>query len=123
MRGYRRFICPETGEETLKRSSHENRPNRPQQTKGSKAARKREKAVNEAPERFNYPGPSDVAEEDRKAVLAIGKCEKCGFKYKLTVDHVIPRALGGSSARNNLQCLCERCNQKKADSFPIHLLK
>lgn len=123
MREYKRFICPETGKETRKRNSYENRPNRTKETKGSKAARKREKEPNPAPERFKYPGPSEVSEEDRKAVLAVGKCQKCGFRHKLTVDHIIPRALGGSSALTNLQCLCERCNNKKADSFPIHLLK
>ena len=32
---------------------------------------------------------------------------------KLTVDHVVPRCLGGANAQTNLQTLCERCNHAK----------
>lgn len=31
----------------------------------------------------------------------------------LSIDHRIPRALGGSSERSNLRVLCTRCNTKK----------
>lgn len=32
----------------------------------------------------------------------------------LTVDHIIPKALGGTDARENLQVLCRPCNSAKA---------
>lgn len=41
------------------------------------------------------------------------KCLRCGRKENLTLDHVIPSCLGGSSAISNLQTLCELCNQLK----------
>lgn len=33
----------------------------------------------------------------------------------LTLDHVIPLAMGGGSTVENLQPLCKWCNAKKAD--------
>lgn len=35
----------------------------------------------------------------------------------LTVDHVIPKALGGTDARENLQVLCRPCNSAKASAL------
>ena len=32
-----------------------------------------------------------------------------------TVDHILPKARGGTDAYANLQCLCYDCNQRKAD--------
>ncbi len=36
---------------------------------------------------------------------------------KLTLDHIIPRALGGSGDLENLQLLCEPCNNIKGDKI------
>ena len=41
------------------------------------------------------------------------RCLKCGEKKKLTVDHVIPIAMGGTSDINNIQPLCGPCNSSK----------
>lgn len=35
--------------------------------------------------------------------------------YPLTVDHIIPRSLGGSEELDNLQPMCADCNFKKGD--------
>lgn len=40
-------------------------------------------------------------------------CAYCG-KYANTIDHVVPRALGGGSTYENCVAACTRCNQKKA---------
>jgi 5-methylcytosine-specific restriction endonuclease McrA len=32
-----------------------------------------------------------------------------------TLDHILPRAVGGKTQRHNLICVCYECNQKKAD--------
>jgi 5-methylcytosine-specific restriction endonuclease McrA len=72
-----------------------------------------------------YPGVSAI--KDTK--LKMGKgfrgilerdehiCQYCAKKGN-TVDHVIPRSRGGSSAPTNLVCACLSCNQKKADRTP-----
>lgn len=41
----------------------------------------------------------------------------CGCATNLTVDHMLPRAMGGTSALDNLQTLCEDCNHLKADGY------
>lgn len=51
---------------------------------------------------------------------AKNQCENCGSKFALEVDHIVPRAFGGSSAASNLRLLCRSCNQRAAiDSFGI----
>jgi len=40
-------------------------------------------------------------------------CLKCGTDGILSVDHVIPVALGGSNTIDNLQPLCKSCNSSK----------
>jgi diadenosine tetraphosphate (Ap4A) HIT family hydrolase len=47
---------------------------------------------------------------------AKGRCEACGVSNEiraLEVDHIVPRALGGSNALSNLQALCSKCNAEK----------
>jgi 5-methylcytosine-specific restriction endonuclease McrA len=45
-----------------------------------------------------------------------GKCAKCGSTENLTIDHIWPQSLGGSTTPDNLQVLCATCNQKKGAS-------
>lgn len=46
--------------------------------------------------------------------LRDGSCVNCGSTHALEVDHIIPRALGGSDAPENLRLLCRSCNQRAA---------
>lgn len=47
------------------------------------------------------------------------KCSYCGRgDLPLTIDHVIPRARGGSDSWENLVCACTICNNKKGDRTP-----
>lgn len=41
------------------------------------------------------------------------KCLGCGEIKKLTADHIIPVALGGTSNIDNIQPLCKSCNTRK----------
>jgi len=39
-------------------------------------------------------------------------CKKCGKTIDLTIEHIIPRCVGGSNELNNLEILCRSCNIK-----------
>ncbi len=49
------------------------------------------------------------------------RCQYCG-EHKtasvLTLDHILPRAQGGSSAPENLVTACEKCNGRKGNRTP-----
>lgn len=40
-------------------------------------------------------------------------CVECKSPDNLTLDHIVPLALGGANAESNLQMLCQRCHTKK----------
>ncbi|MCX6826013.1 MAG: HNH endonuclease [candidate division Zixibacteria bacterium] len=78
----------------------------------------------------SYPVPSVVRLErfiraPRKRILLTRKnvlirdgytCCYCGAtKGPMTVDHIIPKNMGGADSWENLACACERCNNKKGD--------
>jgi 5-methylcytosine-specific restriction endonuclease McrA len=46
-------------------------------------------------------------------------CCYCGAnKGPMTVDHVIPKNMGGNDSWENLVCACDRCNNLKGDRTP-----
>lgn len=45
-------------------------------------------------------------------------CQYCGSTRYLTLDHVIPRAQGGTHSWDNIVTACERCNQTKGNRTP-----
>jgi 5-methylcytosine-specific restriction endonuclease McrA len=47
-----------------------------------------------------------------------GYCGREGDRRTMTVDHVIPRSLGGKSTWENLVAACEPCNGRKRDRTP-----
>lgn len=56
-----------------------------------------------------------------------GKCFYCGVRLfkkrkghraKATIDHYIPKAEGGSNARENLVPACSSCNKEKGRLMP-----
>lgn len=54
--------------------------------------------------------------------LSKGICHYCGGKFKpaqLTMDHVIPLARGGTSAKGNLVPACRSCNENKKLDTPV----
>jgi 5-methylcytosine-specific restriction endonuclease McrA len=46
------------------------------------------------------------------------RCFACGSDGPLGIDHIHPRSRGGTAAFQNLQPLCSRCGQVKADRLP-----
>lgn len=45
------------------------------------------------------------------------RCCKCGSRYNLEIDHIIPISRGGKSTYDNLQTLCHRCNAEKGSDI------
>lgn len=49
------------------------------------------------------------------------RCQYCGKHFgtkELSLDHVIPRSMGGEASWENLVCACMRCNVKKGGRAP-----
>lgn len=49
------------------------------------------------------------------------RCQYCGRRFptsELSLDHVLPRSLGGRSSWDNLVCACTRCNARKGGRTP-----
>jgi 5-methylcytosine-specific restriction endonuclease McrA len=48
-------------------------------------------------------------------------CQYCGKRFstsELSLDHIIPRSLGGKAAWDNIVCACTKCNVKKGGKTP-----
>ena len=41
------------------------------------------------------------------------ECAYCGSTKNLTIDHIVPRAKGGTDFTKNCLCACHSCNQDK----------
>ena len=60
--------------------------------------------------------------KNAKKILSILKyfcgdfCCSCYTSYDLTIDHIIPVSKGGTNYIENLQILCNKCNQIKKDN-------
>jgi 5-methylcytosine-specific restriction endonuclease McrA len=45
-------------------------------------------------------------------------CQYCGHEFKsedLTIDHIVPRSMGGQTAWENVVACCKSCNNRKAN--------
>ncbi len=42
------------------------------------------------------------------------QCVNCASPHAVQIDHIIPRAFGGSSTIENMRLLCRKCNQRAA---------
>jgi len=60
---------------------------------------------------------------NRRNIFARDKnrCQYCGAKFptsELSIDHIIPRSMGGKSVWSNVVCACTGCNIKKGGRTP-----
>jgi len=60
---------------------------------------------------------------NRRNIFARDKncCQYCGRKQptsELSIDHLIPRSMGGKSVWENVVCACASCNAKKGNRTP-----
>ena len=54
--------------------------------------------------------------------IGSGRCQYCGAKVapkELTMDHIVPLAMGGNSNKGNIAACCKACNTKKKTMMPI----
>ncbi len=66
---------------------------------------------------FGYVGEHFTAREWLALLERYGcVCLACGASEDLRVDHIIPLSLGGSNRIDNVQPLCETCNNLKGAS-------
>jgi len=71
--------------------------------------------------KYHVRRPMPELRLSRHSVLARDgyTCQYCGAKGRdLTIDHVIPRWMGGPHTWDNLVACCRRCNLKKGDKTP-----
>ena len=72
--------------------------------------------------RYHVKRPVPQLRLARHSILARDHytCQYCGLTGKdLTLDHVVPRRLGGKHTWDNVVACCRRCNLRKADK-PLH---
>jgi 5-methylcytosine-specific restriction endonuclease McrA len=71
--------------------------------------------------RYHVRRPLPQLRLSRHSVLArdFHTCQYCGAGGRdLTIDHVIPRWMGGPHTWDNLVACCRKCNLKKGDKTP-----
>lgn len=64
--------------------------------------------------------PRNEVKFNRRNIFARDKnrCQYCGKRFptsELSLDHVVPRSLGGRSSWENVVCACPACNVKKGN--------
>jgi 5-methylcytosine-specific restriction endonuclease McrA len=67
--------------------------------------------------------PNKTVKFNRRNLFARDRnhCQYCGKKFstsELSLDHVIPRRLGGDATWDNIVCACLKCNVKKGGQTP-----
>ncbi len=67
--------------------------------------------------------PQQTVKFNRRNIFARdgNRCQYCGKKSptsELSLDHVVPRTLGGGNAWDNIVCACTKCNAKKGGRTP-----
>jgi 5-methylcytosine-specific restriction endonuclease McrA len=67
--------------------------------------------------------PRTEVKLNRRNIFARDKnrCQYCGKRQptrELSLDHVIPRSMGGKAMWENIVCACARCNVKKGGRTP-----
>jgi len=67
--------------------------------------------------------PRNEVKFNRRNIFARdrNRCQYCGKRYptsELSLDHIIPRSMGGQSVWENIVCACTTCNVKKGGRTP-----
>ncbi len=67
--------------------------------------------------------PQGLVKFNRRNIYARDRnhCQYCGKKHpssELSLDHIIPRSMGGKTTWDNIVCACTKCNVKKGGRTP-----
>ncbi len=67
--------------------------------------------------------PRTEVKFNRRNIFARDKnsCQYCGKRFptsELSLDHVVPRSMGGAATWTNIVCACAKCNVKKGGRTP-----
>ncbi len=67
--------------------------------------------------------PKKTVKLNRRNIYARDRnhCQYCGDRFptsELSLDHVVPRSMGGGATWQNLVCSCVKCNVKKGGRTP-----
>jgi len=67
--------------------------------------------------------PKNKVKFNRRNIFARDKntCQYCGQKFptsELSLDHIIPRSIGGKAIWENIVCSCVKCNTRKGGRTP-----
>jgi 5-methylcytosine-specific restriction endonuclease McrA len=67
--------------------------------------------------------PEKTVRFNRRNIIARdeNRCQYCGRSFpskRLTLDHVVPRSLGGQTTWGNVVCACGECNVRKGGRPP-----
>jgi 5-methylcytosine-specific restriction endonuclease McrA len=58
----------------------------------------------------------------RRTAKRCAYCNKKLKKHEITIDHLVPIALGGTDEYNNIVPACEACNNKKSGKLPLNFI-
>lgn len=69
-------------------------------------------------------GPAKPDGDLRKEIRELygNLCYRCGSLKDVTIDHITPKSADGRGVPTNLQPLCKKCNEEKADRLPERLI-
>jgi hypothetical protein len=90
----------------------------------------RERTGNKNKAQVNISSDQKMSAEEARRMAwkrSNGQCEfverasnkRCASRFRLQVDHEVPRAFGGSDAADNLRILCFQHNQKAAMKYGL----
>jgi hypothetical protein len=77
---------------------------------------------------MDYTGPTKCHGFSKEIIAEVkersnGKCELCGHKGRIEIDHFTPKEKGGKSILSNANALCGRCNDRKCNIDPKEFMK
>jgi len=73
--------------------------------------------------RYHVRRPLPELKLSRRSIFARDNytCQYCGVQSRdLTIDHIVPKKLGGGLQWDNLVACCRRCNTRKGDKPLLH---